>query len=105
MIAGKRYNGLQTDIWSSGVVFYAMVAGYLPFEDPKTSNLYKKILAADYQMPKFLTPECKDLVTKILNTNPETRYTIADIRSHPFMKKNLEGVDPIPREPGLLPGI
>ena len=82
-----------------------MVAGYLPFEDPKTSNLYKKILAADYQMPKFLTPECKDLVTKILNTNPETRYTIADIRSHPFMKKNLEGVDHIPREPGLLPGI
>lgn len=82
-----------------------MVAGYLPFEDPKTSNLYKKILAADYQMPKFLTPECKDLVTKILNTNPETRFTIADIRSHPFMMKNLEGVDPIPREPGLLPGI
>lgn len=82
-----------------------MVAGYLPFEDPKTSNLYKKIMAADYQMPKFLTPECKDLVTKILNTNPETRYTIADIRSHTFMKKNLEGGDPIPREPGLLPGI
>ena len=48
MIAGKRYHGLQTDIWSSGVVFYAMVAGYLPFEDPKTSNLYKKIMAADY---------------------------------------------------------
>ncbi len=81
-----------------------MVAGYLPFEDPKTSNLYKKIMAADYQMPKLLTSECKDLVTKILNTNPETRYTIEDIRSHPFMKKNLEGEDPIPREPGLLPG-
>lgn len=48
MIAGKRYNGLQTDLWSSGVVLYAMVCGYLPFEDPKTSNLYKKILSADY---------------------------------------------------------
>jgi len=48
MIAGKRYNGLQTDIWSSGVVLYAMICGYLPFEDPKTSNLYKKILGADY---------------------------------------------------------
>jgi len=105
MIAGKRYNGLQTDIWSSGVVFYAMVAGYLPFEDPKTSNLYKKIMAAEYQMPKFLTAECKDLLTRILETNPENRYTIADIRSHPFMKSNLEGLDPIPREPGLLPEI
>jgi len=55
MIAGKRYHGLKTDIWSSGVVFYAMVCGYLPFEDPKTSNLYKKIMSADYTLPKFLS--------------------------------------------------
>jgi 5'-AMP-activated protein kinase catalytic alpha subunit len=47
-----------------------MVAGYLPFEDPKTSNLYKKIMSADYQMPKFLSAECKDFITKILNTDP-----------------------------------
>ena len=55
MIAGKRYHGLRTDIWSSGVVFYAMVCGYLPFEDPKTSNLYKKIMGAEYSLPKFLS--------------------------------------------------
>ena len=48
MVRGERYFGLQSDIWSSGVVFYAMVAGKLPFEDPETSNLNKKILAADY---------------------------------------------------------
>lgn len=89
MIAGKRYHGLQSDIWSSGVVFYAMVAGYLPFEDPKTSNLYKKIMAADYQMPKFLSAECKDFISKILCTDPERRYRIADIKSHNFMKRNL----------------
>jgi 5'-AMP-activated protein kinase catalytic alpha subunit len=66
-----------------------MVAGYLPFEDPKTSNLYKKIMSADYQMPKFLSPECKDFITKILNTDPETRIRIQDIRTHAFMKFNL----------------
>ena len=86
MIAGKRYHGLQSDIWSSGVVFYAMVAGYLPFEDPKTSNLYKKIMAADYVMPKFLSYECKDFITKILDTNPETRIGISEIRNHTFMR-------------------
>jgi len=63
-----------------------MVAGYLPFEDPKTSNLYKKIMSADYQMPKFLSSECKDFITKILNTDPTHRYSIQDIRSHPYMK-------------------
>ena len=82
-----------------------MVAGYLPFEDPKTSNLYKKIMSADYQMPKFLSAECKDFITKILNTDPETRFRIQGIRNHGFMKTNLAGVDPIPREPGLFPGL
>lgn len=105
MIAGKRYHGLQTDIWSAGVVFYAMVAGYLPFEDPKTSNLYKKIMAADYQMPKFLSPDCKDFITKILNTDPETRIKIKEIRAHPYMKNMDREMQAKPREPGLFPGL
>lgn len=82
-----------------------MVAGYLPFEDPKTSNLYKKIMSADYQMPKFLSSECKDFIIKILNTDPETRFKITDIRSHNFMKKNLVGVEPIAKDLGLFPGL
>ena len=55
MIKGERYLGLGADIWSSGVILYAMVCGYLPFEDPKTSNLYKKIMSAEYTLPKFLS--------------------------------------------------
>ena len=82
MIAGKRYHGLRTDIWSSGVVFYAMVCGYLPFEDPKTSNLYKKIMGAEYTLPKFLSGQCKDLIRRILNTDPEHRFSVNDIRNH-----------------------
>lgn len=45
MIAGKRYLGASVDIWSSGIILFAMVCGYLPFEDPNTSNLYSKILS------------------------------------------------------------
>ncbi|CDW72221.1 protein kinase domain containing protein [Stylonychia lemnae] len=102
MIAGKRYNGLQTDIWSSGVVLFAMVCGYLPFEDPKTSNLYKKILNADYQIPKFVSNDGRDLITKILNTDPEERFTIADIRAHPWFKQ-IQRVDK--DNVGLFPGL
>ena len=45
MIAGKYYRGTAVDIWSSGVILYAMICGFLPFEDPNTSKLYKKIVA------------------------------------------------------------
>jgi len=99
MIAGKRYKGLKSDIWSSGVVLFAMVCGYLPFEDPKTSNLYKKILSADYQMPKFVSTECVDLISKVLNTNPDTRYGIEEIRNHPWFKQVKEK-----RMGGFFPG-
>ena len=76
MIAGKRYNGTQVDIWSCGVILFAMVCGYLPFEDPNTSNLYKKILSADYKIPPFVSDSCRDLMVKILNTDPEKRIGI-----------------------------
>ena len=44
MILGRYYSGLMVDIWSSGIVLYAMVCGYLPFEDKNNDKLYKKIL-------------------------------------------------------------
>jgi 5'-AMP-activated protein kinase, catalytic alpha subunit len=51
MIAGKQYQGLKADVWSMGVILFAMVCGYLPFEDKNTTNLYKKIMQGDYVIP------------------------------------------------------
>ena len=86
MIAGKRYNGLQADIWSCGVILYAMVCGYLPFEDPNTNLLYKKILNAEYAIPQWVSEECKDIIGKILNTEPTERFKVEDIRAHSWYK-------------------
>ena len=43
MILGRYYSGLMVDIWSSGIVLYAMVCGYLPFEDKNNDKLYKSM--------------------------------------------------------------
>jgi 5'-AMP-activated protein kinase catalytic alpha subunit len=86
MIAGKKYQGLKSDIWSSGVVLYAMACGFLPFEDPKTSSLYKKILSGEFKVPKFLSEDCVDFLHKILNTDPEKRLNIEEIRNHQWFK-------------------
>lgn len=82
MIAGKKYKPYKADIWSSGVVLFAMTCGYLPFEDSNTSKLYKKIMAGDYSIPKFISLEVRDLLTKILNIDPETRYNAEMIKDH-----------------------
>lgn len=84
MIAGKNYNGLMSDIWSSGVVLYAMLCGYLPFEDQKTSDLYRKILNAEYTPPDFLSDEAKDMIASIFVTDPNKRIDIDGIRKHPW---------------------
>lgn len=62
MIEGKSYNGLQIDVWSCGVILYAMLCGYLPFEDPNTEKLYKKISKCEYSIPSYVSPEGKDMI-------------------------------------------
>lgn len=73
-----------------------MACGYLPFEDPNTGKLYKKILSCNYLIPGFITPTCKELIKKILNTEPSQRFTINDIRNHEWYSQitsvELEGI-------------
>lgn len=73
-----------------------MACGYLPFEDPNTTKLYKKILACDYLLPGFISASCRDLIKKILNVDPNTRYSINDIRQHEWYSQiqsvELEGI-------------
>ena len=61
MIAGKQYIGPKADVWSMGVILFALVCGYLPFEDSNTSVLYKKILAGDYKVSNIFY-FCKTLI-------------------------------------------
>jgi len=76
MIAGQRYHGSRVDIWSCGVILFALICGYLPFEDPNTTTLYQKILRGDFTIPKFVSKEAADLMKSILCTDPEKRFKI-----------------------------
>ena len=54
MIEGNnRYDPLEVDIWSSGITLFAMISGYLPFCDPDTGKLYKKILSGAFKFPNW----------------------------------------------------
>ena len=82
MIAGKRYVGSNVDIWSCGVILYALICGFLPFEDPNTAKLYKKILGGEFAVPKYISLDARDLLHRVLNTDPEQRYNVDEIRQH-----------------------
>ena len=56
--------------------------------------LYKKILNCEYTIPKFVSNEGRDLIKNILNTNPEQRYTISDIRKHPWFNQTKLSREP-----------
>jgi len=84
MLTGNKYFGLGVDIWSCGVILYALICGYLPFEDENTTMLYKKIMNGEYIVPNFVSTEAKDLIKKILTTDPTKRITITEIRDHKF---------------------
>lgn len=87
MLTGNPYNGLKSDIWSCGVCLYAMVCGFLPFEDPNQENLYRKILEGRYALPSFVSDNCKDLIRRIMCIDLDSRYTLEDIKNHPWYKQ------------------
>merc|ERR1712125_154435 len=82
MIADKWYVPSLCDIWSCGVILFALVCGFLPFEDPNHSELYRKILAAAYAIPRFVSVDAKTLIDSMLTVDPAKRVTIAGVRKH-----------------------
>ena len=82
MIKGEKYNGRNVDIWSSGIVLYAMLCGYLPFEDRDNQKLYQQIIKGKLEFPSHLSNQAKDIISNILNVDPNKRYKISNIKKH-----------------------
>ena len=87
MVSGKKYNGHIIDIWSTGIILFAMMCGYLPFEDQDNDILFKKILKCKIKYPEYLSDIVVDLMKKILVREPEKRITLNEIKLHPFYLK------------------
>ncbi|XP_072452890.1 maternal embryonic leucine zipper kinase isoform X5 [Notamacropus eugenii] len=56
LIQGKSYIGSEADVWSMGILLYALLCGFLPFDDDNVMALYKKITRGKYDIPKWLSP-------------------------------------------------
>ena len=94
MVLGYSYNGLLTDIWSSGIILFAMLCGSFPFDDDSEQILYSKIIKGVFEFPSDITlsNDAKNLVKKILVVNPHFRANITDIKNDPWFKKDYKPI-------------
>ncbi|KAF3505400.1 hypothetical protein F2Q69_00044370 [Brassica cretica] len=86
----QGYDGATADLWSCGVILFVLLAGYLPFDESNLMTLYKKITAAEYTCPPWLSLGAKKLIVRILDPNPVTRISIQEILEDAWFKKNYK---------------
>lgn len=86
----KGYDGTASDIWSCGVILFVLMAGYLPFDEESLMALYKKIYKAEFSCPSWFSSGAKKFINRLLDRNPLTRITIAEILENEWFKKDYK---------------
>ena len=87
ILKGYPYDGFKTDIWCCGIILYAMLCGYLPFDGDNNQEIFQSIVECKPEFPDFLEDDSINLLIWILNSEPGERISIEEIKCHPFYLK------------------
>ncbi|KAL7404549.1 hypothetical protein ABVT39_016288 [Epinephelus coioides] len=88
LIQGKAYIGSEADVWSMGVLLFALLCGYLPFDDDNCMVLYRKITRGKYDNPRWLSPGSVLLLNQMMQVDPKLRLTVRQLLDHPWVLKD-----------------
>ncbi|OAQ32363.1 Pkinase-domain-containing protein [Linnemannia elongata AG-77] len=81
VVTGLKYDGSSSDIWSCGIILYALLTGHLPFDDENIRQLLSKVKAGKFYMPTDISPGARDLISRMLTVNPKRRITVCCVNT------------------------
>uniref|UniRef100_A0A672S271 BR serine/threonine kinase 2 n=1 Tax=Sinocyclocheilus grahami TaxID=75366 RepID=A0A672S271_SINGR len=101
VIRGEKYDGRKADVWSCGVILFALLVGALPFDDDNLRNLLEKVKLGVFHMPHFIPPDCQNLLRGMIEVDAGNRLTLELIQKHTWYiggKNEPEPEQPVPRK-------
>uniref|UniRef100_A0A7N6FBM9 Protein kinase domain-containing protein n=1 Tax=Anabas testudineus TaxID=64144 RepID=A0A7N6FBM9_ANATE len=97
VIRGEKYDGRRADVWSCGVILFALLVGALPFDHDNLRQLLEKVKSGVFHMPHFIPPDCQALLKGMIEVNAEKRLTLEAIQKHPWYQGGRN--EPCPEQP------
>ncbi|XP_075890499.1 serine/threonine-protein kinase BRSK2 isoform X3 [Nelusetta ayraudi] len=98
VIRGEKYDGRRADVWSCGVILFALLVGALPFDHDNLRQLLEKVKSGVFHMPHFIPPDCQSLLKGMIEVNPEKRLTLEAIQKHAWYLSGGRN-EPCPEQP------
>ncbi|KAI4093227.1 MAG: hypothetical protein LQ344_003054 [Seirophora lacunosa] len=85
MLKGEKYAGEKVDVWSLGIILFALLTGELPFDDDDDLVTKHRILTTEPKYPVSIPADAKALISQLLSKRPLLRPTMSDILTNPFL--------------------